>query len=143
MDGKAKVPRKKPAIWKLGLSERLQKNGQVRSLFVAQLNGDHRRSALPPKQPRQLRDVGRDAPRFVTVRLLGSSSKKRYASGWQGRPGPQSFLPFLGRTRAPGSGEGRLPRPAWDAFHRQHEPQCNLRVAHISIAADRAVEELP
>jgi hypothetical protein len=24
----------------LGLSERLQKNGQVRSLFVAQLNGD-------------------------------------------------------------------------------------------------------
>ena len=40
MEGKAKVPRKKPAIWELGLSKRLQKSGQVRSLFVAQLDGD-------------------------------------------------------------------------------------------------------
>ena len=38
--------------------------------------------------------------------------------------------------------EGRLPRPAWDPFHRQHEPQCDLRVAHVSIAAGGAVEEL-
>ena len=44
MDGKAKVPRKESAIWKLGLSERLQKNGQatealVRSSTVNSLRG--------------------------------------------------------------------------------------------------------